>query len=898
MNHQKINRIVAGGVFGVSLLTYFITLAPTVVFWDVGEFIAASYMMQVPHPPGSPLFLLMTRIAMMFPFAADLAVRAHAFSALCSAFGIMFLYLVTIRVILDFRGVPQTLTDKLTLYGAGVIGSFSLAFGTTYWNNSIEAEVYGVSMLFLTIVMWLAMLWYERAESEGNEKYLILIAYLMGLSLGVHLLALLVIFPVAMIVYFRRYEITFNSFIAFLAISLGVFFLVYPGIVKYLPGLMDGEWGGTKNDFLRFLPWALIAAAFYGVYYTYRHKKRALHTGLVAIVLILIGYTTYTAVLIRSNTDVPMNENDPSNLERLTAYLNREQYGDIPVWPRRWSMEPHQQGMYTEYSSDMDYLLRYQLGHMFLRYIGWNYVGQVSDVQDSGIRWNGTFGIPLLMGLLGAWYIFKKDKKMGWVFLASFVILGPVLALYNNQQEPQPRERDYIYVGALFIFSLWVSIGVVAISDLIRDAVVSPKNRQLATTGVLGLLVIAIPFNMARMNWESHDRTGNYIAWDYSYNILQSCEEDAILFTNGDNDTFPLWYLQDVEGVRRDVRIVNLSLVNTSWYIKQLKEDPYYEEASAVPISLTDAQIDAIQPVAWDPKVVDLPVSAGVFQRYGVTDTAMINRGKISWNFRNTFRAGQTNAIRVQDRMVWDIIRTNQWQKPVYFAVTVAPDSKIGLDEYLWFRGLAWRLEPRRIPSQEAGLHADVLEENLFNEPDGFSKTPRLGYKFRSINDPGVYFDENVTRLMTNYRSSFIRLALYQMNVAGSTEKAERALDRMEEIIPRSRIPMSWDLSSDIASFYFKLGRKDEFEKMAAEIEPVCWDLINSGRGNINSYYNPYRVLLEIYTNRKMPAKKIEVLKKLGELYPNDTGIKNRISQAEAELRMQDGLPDTASRTK
>ncbi|MDH4070416.1 MAG: DUF2723 domain-containing protein, partial [Ignavibacteria bacterium] len=827
MTHQTINRVLAGTVFGVSLLTYLLTLAPTVVFWDVGEFIAASYMLQVPHPPGSPLFLLMTRIAMMFPVASDLAVRAHAFSALCSALGVMFLYLVTVRVILDFRGLPTSLADKVTLYGASLIGAFSLTFSTTYWFNSVEAEVYGVSMLFLTVIMWLAMRWYERADSPGNEKYLILIAYLMGLSLGVHLLALLVIFPVAMIVYFRKFEITGTSFLAFLAIALTGFGLVYPGIVKMLPGMLDGSFMGVTDENLKYIPLLLTAAALYGVYHFHKKKNRAIHTALVAIVLILIGYTTYTTVLIRSNTDVPMNENDPSDLSRLTSYLNREQYGDIDFWPRRWSMEAHQQRIYTDYSSEWDYLFRYQLGHMFVRYLGWNYIGQESDRQDAGIQWRGTFGIPLLMGLIGAWYIFKRDPKMGWVFLASFIILGPVLALYNNQQEPQPRERDYIYVGAFYIFSLWIAIGVVFLSDLVKKALQDGKQVQLGTGVITGLLFIAIPFNMGRMNWESHDRSGNYIAWDYSYNILQSCEQDAILFTNGDNDTFPLWYLQDVEGVRRDVRIVNLSLVNTPWYIRQLKLDPYYEEASPVRIGLTDSQIHNIQPIQWTSQTVEIPVPAEAYQRFGITDTAVTNRKKISWTFPHTFRVGQTTtAIRVQDRMVWEIIRSNQWEKPIYFAVTVAPDSKIGLDQFLWFRGLTWRLEVQRIPSQEAGIAPDILEANLFNEPEGHSKTPQYGYKFRSIADAKVYFDENVTRLMTNYRSGFIRLALYEMNVAGSEKNAERVLDRMEEVIPREKVPMSWDLSSDIASFYFQLGRVEEFESIATEIEPVLWDLI------------------------------------------------------------------------
>jgi hypothetical protein len=889
MTHNKLNRIIAGAVFFVSLMTYMMTIAPTVVFWDVGEFIAASYMLQVPHPPGSPLFLLLNRIAMMIPIGADLAMRAHAFSALCSAFGIMFLYLVIVRVIIDFRGTPNDLLERVTVYGSSVIGALSLAFGTTYWNNSIEAEVYGASMLFLTMIMWLAMRWYERSESEGNEKYLMLIAYLMGLSLGVHLLALLVIFPVSLIVYFRKYEVTFNSFIKFLLVSLGVFFLVYPGIVKFLPGMMDGEFRGTNSEVVSVIPWVLVAAACYGVYYAYRKKLKVLHVALVAVVLILLGYTTYIAVLIRSNTDVPMNENDPSNLARLTAYLNREQYGDIPFWPRRWSPEPHQRAIYTDYSSEWDYLIRYQLNHMFWRYLGWNYIGQESDRQDSGILLSQTFGLPLLIGLIGLYHIFTRDRKMGWVFLASFIILGPVLALYNNQQEPQPRERDYIYVGAFAVFSLWIGIGTVAVLDSIRNLLRSPSAARTGTIGVVALLLLAVPINMARTNWESHDRSGNYVAWDYSYNILQTCEKDAILFTNGDNDTFPLWYLQDVEGVRRDVRIVNLSLVNTPWYIKQMKAEPYYEEAEAVPISFTDAQIDQIYPAAWEPRTVDLPVPEEVFRQFGVGDTAQIRRGKISWTFRNTLQIQGTKAIRVQDRVVWDIINTNKWKKPVYFAVTVAPDSKIGLDNYLWFRGLAWRLEPRKIPSQEAGLDPVILEKNLFDNPEGFSKGPQPGYKFRSISDPDVYFDENVTRLMTNYRSSFIRFALYEMNVARNMDKAAGVLDRMEEVIPRTRVPMSWDLASDIAAFYARMGRTDKFEELARDVEPICWELIRSNTANVNSYYNPYRVLLDIYDVRKQPAKKIEVLTELQKKFPNDPGVKQRMDDARKELATQSG---------
>jgi hypothetical protein len=899
MTHKKLNRIIAIGIFCVTFAVYLLTLSPTVVFWDVGEFIAASKLMQVPHPPGSPLFLYLTRIAMMIPFAADQAVRAHAFSALCSALGIMFTYLVIIRVIMDFKGTPEKMLDRVTVYGAGVIGALSLAFNTTYWDNAIEAEVYGVSMLFLTAIMWLAMRWQERADNEGNEKYIILIAYLIGLSLGVHLLALLAIFPVFMIIYFRKYEFSLNTFIKAGLLSAGVFFVVYPGIVKYLPGMMDGDWNGTKSDVIAYLPWIIIALICYFVYDSYQKKRKMVHVALVSVVLIFLGYTTYTGVLIRSNANPPMNENDPSNLAKLTSYLGREQYGNSPlIMPRRWSQEPHQQGIYTKYSSDMDYMMRYQLNHMFFRYVGWNYIGQAGAEQDSGVDWKDTLAIPFLLGLFGLWYQIKKDWKMGVVFIATFIILGPVLALYQNQQEPQPRERDYFYVGALYVFSLWIALGVVGLIDYVRQWLKSGSSATYASYAAVGFFALAVPVNLARINWVDHDRSGNFVAWDYSYNILQTCERDAILFTNGDNDTFPLWYLQDVEGVRRDVRIVNLSLVNTSWYIQQMKNRPYYAEASAVPISYSNAEIERIQPRAWESREMDLPVSKEAIEKYGVSDTAVVRTGKITYTFKPTLNVGNVKAIRVQDIMVHDIITTNQWKRPIYFAVTVSPDSKIGLDDYLWFHGLAWRLEPRRLPDQDRSLDPNILEANLYNEPQGFSNAPQYGYKWRNIANPKVYFDENTSRLMINYRSAFIRLALYHANVTKDNAKALSALDRMEQLIPRSKIQMGWELSSDIASFYHRLGDDQKFNEIAAEIEPQCESVISSGQVNMGSYYNPYRVLLEIYEIKKEYNKSLDLLKNLSAMYPDDPGLKQRIAEVQVQAGQQMSKTDSTPKNQ
>lgn len=575
-----------------------------------------------------------------------------------------------------------------------------------------------------------------------------------------------------------------------------------------------------------------------------------------------------------------MNENDPRDLAHLTSYLGREQYGNAPLFmPRRYSQEPHQQGIYTNYSSDMDFLVRYQLDHMFFRYLFWNYIGAAGDTQDSGVSAAQTWAIPFLIGLIGLYYQLKKDWKMGLVFLTAFIILGPVLALYQNQQEPQPRERDYFYVGAFFVFAMWIAMGVVALIDGATRLLTAERGRTLLAGGVVAACFVAVPANLVRINYHEHDRSGNYVAWDYSYNMLQTCEKDAILFTNGDNDTFPLWYLQDVEGVRRDVRIVNLSLVNTPWYVQQMKNKPYYEEAKAVPISLSDTRIANVQPQLWEPRTIDLPVPPDVYAKYGVTDTAATNKGKISWAMRNTMQFGQTKAVRVQDILVLDIIRTNQWKRPIFFAVTCAPDSKIGLDDYLWFHGLAMRLEPRKVSREDIGINPGIIEQNLFHEPEGFSRTPQYGYKFRLVNDPKVYFDENITRLMLNLRTAYIRLAMYYANVDSNMQKAAEALDRMETIIPRSKIPMGWDLESNLAYFYFRIGRTEKFEELAADVEKEARKLLASGQFNLSTPDNPYRALIDIYDLRKDYQQELEILKDLQtRYYPNDQSLKQRIA--------------------
>ncbi len=907
MGHSKLNRIIAGSVFLTSLITYVKTLSDTVVFWDVGEFISAAYYLQVPHPPGSPLFLLVGKIFGMIPFASDLAVRLHFTSALASALTAMFLYLSISKLFILWKDAPETTFDKLAFYGSAAIGALSLTFSPTFWFNAVEAEVYGASMLFIGLITYLSLRWNERADKPGSDKYILLIAYLIGLSLGVHLLALLVFFPFAIIYYFKRYEFSVKGYLIFGAIAVAIFAVIYPGIVKMIPNFLDGEITigneANKNFIWTLIPIAVIIAAIYGIYYSYVHKRAVLNLACTSFVLIVLGYSTYTMVIIRSNARPPMNENNPDTMGRLVSYLNREQYGDAPIMKRRYSQEPQHQGIYTKYTSDGDFFMRYQMDHMLTRYFLWQYVGAAGDEQDAGVNWKILYGIPLFIGLFGMWYHFKKDRKMWWVFFNFFLLMSLVLALYFNMQEPQPRERDYFFVGAFFVFSIWIGIGVLGLIDMLKEALQNEQAQKIAVGGVLVLSFAFVPVNMFRVNYKSADRTGDYVAWDYSYNLLQSCEPDAILFTNGDNDTFPLWYLQDVEGVRQDIRIVNLSLVNTPWYINQLKNETPHG-AKKVPISASDDEIERMQPMQWEPRQMELPVPQSVINQYRAStdvnaaavfpDSGKGNGGVIKFMMQNTMTFGKVKALRVQDIVTFDIFMTNKWQRPIYFAVTSTPDSKLGLEKYFRMDGLAMKMIPFQNASDEGLIVDSILSANLYNVPKIPSKTFQRGYMFRGLSNPKVYYDENVTRLIMNYRNSFLRLALFHLNETKNFPKAIAALDSMEVKIPSNVIPMDYRIMSDVANFYHFAGAQDKYAAYSAKIEIVIQDMIKKGVTEPFSQYNPYYILFSLYQTRGEFDKAAEVLTQIKGAYSSLQGIDQWVESQKQQVMAQKALKGAA----
>ena len=987
MNLKLMNRIFAAVVFIIALITFWSTVQPSVSFWDAGEFTAAAFYLQVPHPPGAPFFLLLGNILGNLPIAENFGYKMNLISVFSSAFAVFFLYLIAVKLINNYkRRKPDSLSDALGTYIAAAIGALALAFSDTFWFNAVEAEVYALSTLFVAVIVYLILRWHERADEKDNEKYILMIAYLIGLSIGVHLMSVLTIVPIAMVIAFRKYVVDDdalkNSGYIFLVhagiililaliwwvgetsqtpptqeaykdfdskfkllvfglsvIIMGIFwkkifnrnsiymplligglalFITYPGVVKYLTAFMNSVAGGSLTSELLFLA-VLFGILAYGIYYAVKNNKPTLHLVVSSMLFVIIGFTTFAMVIIRANQDTPMNENSPKTFPELESYLNREQYGDFPTFKRRFTTEPHQTGVYTNYVSDLDFFYRYQMNHMMTRYWLWNFAGREGWKQNDGaniapfngignavgvlfgkVRFAGDvkyslFGIPFLIGLLGIYFHFKKDWKMASVFMIMFILLGYLTAFYQNQQQPQPRERDYFYVGAFFVYAIWIAIGVRGLLDIVQAKVKNATTQKAALTSVLAIAIIFIPVRMVQANYFTHDRSSNWVPWDYSYNILQSCASNAILFTNGDNDTFPLWYLQDVEGVRRDVKIVNLSLLNTGWYIKQLKNnDPY--KVGTVRLRLNDVQIDQLRPVQWNPTNVTvltpnpnkLSGFSEIIDRYEIKDTSTLSAGSISWTMSNTLTFGEIKAVRVQDLMVKEIVEANNWQRPIYFAVTCSDDSRIGLGDYLKMEGMAFRLVPeKRTPGVEF-VNAEVLSKQLIENP-GYSKDYKPGFKYRGLNRSDIFFDNNHRRMVQNYRNAFIRLTIHYLN-NNANDKAIAVLDIMNEKLPYKNLGIDNGLLYEISNLYLQANEKEKYKALALDVEKNALASLEKNPANVESYYNPYRLLLETYENLEEYNKAIGIWEKLKELFPDDPTIDAGIQKFKQLAAQRDSL--------
>ena len=760
---DRVQFYVATGVLLVSLLTYFKTVAPTVSFWDCGEYIATAFTLGVPHPPGAPFFLILARLFTMLPIGEDIAYRVNLLSVISSALTVMFTFLIIVKLIRQWRGKIVTFEDKLVTYTGGVIGALSFAWSDSFWFNAVEAEVYALSMLFTAAVVWLALHWLEHEEEGGASHYLLMIAYLMGLALGVHLLSLLTLPVVALIIYFKKFKTTLKSFLAVMTITGLVFIFIYLGIVKGLPGL--AHLFSFKGVF------AAIALLFIFTYYSIKNNKKIIALSLMSAVLVTIGYSTYTLIYVRANAAPTINENNPSTTQSLVSYLNRDQYGDAPIFDRkRW--KPRMAGKYTGVE---DYFWNYQIKRMYVRYFSWQFIGRgISEVDITKF-----YALPFLLGLFGAFYHYRKDPKQSFNILTLFFMTGLAIVLYLNQEDPQPRERDYSYVGSFMAYSIWIGIGATGLLELLLKKITDWRSNKYLPATMAALIFLTVPFNMMVKGYNEHDRSGNYVAWDYSYNILATTEPNAIIFTNGDNDTFPVWYLQEVEGIRKDVKVVNLSLLNTPWYIKQLRD---YEPK--INITLSDKQIEEMSLRSWPREGMKVSIPGEPDASGNVTN--------MEWHVKPTVKTERYAALRIQDMMILHILEKNKWKRPIYFAVTVSPDNKIGLERYLRMDGLAFKI----IASSPIAVNSDgttKTQEALYPELINTSKIEEnliKNYRYKNLNNPDVYLNPNVKKLLQNYRSAFLQLG-YKYMMEGKKENLSSLLNSMEEIMPESVIPVT-----------------------------------------------------------------------------------------------------------
>jgi hypothetical protein len=881
MNILVLRRAFGFLSFIVATVTYLLTVQESVPFWDCGEFTAAAAEQQVPHPPGAPLFLIVGKLFHLLPFG-DPGWRVNLLSAFASAVTVGLLYLVIVQVIENFRGKKyESFGDAIAVFGSAFVGATALTFSDTFWFNAVESEVYASSTLLVAIIVWLMMRWNEEADNPGHEKYLLLIAYIIGLSTGVHLFSILAIFSLALVVYFRKYDFKLTSFFVMGAITVLSFGLIYPGIVKVLPSMLGGNLFKTEardyvimdSLFPRILAIGTIIGAAFGTYHASKNNKPILNLACSSFLLIILGYSTYTQILLRSNANPPMNENTPNDLIKLSAYLGREQYGDAPSWPRRWQTDPMYTSRHMDYgpwfepprkavtrqdgmqysvpdfsamkknmSGEMSYLFKYQLNHMYLRYFYWNFMGRVGDLQDAPATMSSNknslefkefnylsgykdifpitfFALPLLLGLFGMVFHFKKQPRMALVYLTLFLLTGLLAAYAQNQQNPQPRERDYFYVGSFFVWCMWIGIGTYGIISTIlkRD-----ENFSTAIAGgAIALCFIAVPVNMGMGGWKMHDRSGNFLPFDYSYNVLQSLDKDAIVFTYGDNDTFPLWYMQDVAGVRRDVRVVNLSLGQTGWYMYELKNRAPWG-AKKIPLTFSDNSLladetsnEAIGPELSEAESITIPVSQEILKRF-TNDSTILANGVMQFNFNGDGnpRPGEKEDVPVfykgpQHKLVADIMKVVKFERPVYF--TQGADSYMGMDEYLRIEGLAQRVCPvKQGPDQRYEI--DIMDKSLLNPvADDIAHTgPHYGFKFRNLNNKEVYYDEVHRRFMDSYRMTFLNYASYQAEEKKDNAKCVKILDAMNRFISPEQFPITYVLEYQIGEVYARAGAKKQ----------------------------------------------------------------------------------------
>lgn len=933
---QRINNLTGWGVFLTALTVYILTLEPTLSLWDCGEFLTSAYKLEINHSPGAPLFMLIGRLFSLLSFGnpTKAAFFINMVSAVSSAATILFLYWTIVWLISKLEQKQGKSYLQTMKFGAAAVGALSFAFTDSFWFSAVEAEVYALSSLFSAVVLWAATRWEREADKPDSARWILLISFLIGLSIGVHLLNLLVIPSVALIIYFRKYDYSLKGFIAAIVISgIGIITL----LKIFIPGILDL----SKNLELIFvnslgLPIhsgiiayliLLITLISGGLVYSHRKQLPKLNLALLCITFMLMGYTSYVATIVRASANVPVNQGNPDTTFSLLNYLNREQYGTRPImygenfgsiatnyqerntwikqndryiksrlnpeveydkstigfFPRMHSKDPEHVETYKNqsgfkgrkvfvlgedgtanetlvptFSENLSFFLKYQLGYMYFRYFMWNFVGRQNDIQGNGDAVNGNwlsgipfidqmvagpqknlpsaakankgrnsyYFLPFLLGLAGLIFHYRFDQRNFLVTGLLFFLMSFALVVYLNEVPNTPRERDYVYVGSFFVFCIWIAMGVLAISSGLAKWF---KERKAAVISI-ALGVLCSPLLLLAQNYDDHDRSGRYSARDLARNYLESCEPNAILFTHADNDTYPLWYCQEVEGIRRDVRVVVMPYLSAEWYIAQVQRKIYHNDGLKMSVPLEKYQSGQLDYVYVVPRIEAeqrfTDVLEFVASDSSKTKLAAENGEQLSFIPVKKLRIenpGQEpihielekQAISKGDLAFWDIITSNKGKRPICFTAWVDAEEH-GLKNNLIFDGLVYRLTDKETPCTSILDSRNIDAESLYNKLMRQCNWDNLG-------NPNVYFDWHHRRMFASMqiRNAFYRLA-QKLTDEQQASKALEVLQKAETTISLKNWPVDYQ-SILLAALYAKNNQKElgkaKFQELAQSLQ-------------------------------------------------------------------------------
>lgn len=983
MKNFKITNTILGWItFIISLIVYILTLEPSVSLWDCGEFISASYRLQVVHPPGAPLFLMLGKLFTIFaePGTNEVAIAVNMLSATASAATVMLTFWITVHfgkklVGVGLNDLEVDLGKSISILGSGLVAALAVTFMDSFWFSAVEAEVYASSSAFMALAFWAILRWERVKEQATADRWLVFVAYTVGLGIGLHLLNLLVIPAIIYYYFFNKYPVTRKNIYKATAIGFGAIAILQWGIIPKTPkvaAMFDMLFVNSLNmpynsGVLFFMLLVGLATAF-ALYYTKQKNKPIANLVVLCFAFVMMGFSSYTMVVVRSLADPPIDMNDPDNAFDLESYINREQYGERPLLHgNHWNayviaindggtryragengyeeagtkIEPEFEKAYTTWfprmsdrseksrgyplwagmtdvyneinntrdqlsqrnlddkqraelneklqrlervkpsmADNITFMFKYQIGWMYMRYFMWNFVGRQNDLQNvdgnlqngnwlSGISVidnarlgpqsdvpkelaynkarNTYFFLPLILGLLGIFYQYKNQKLDFATVFIMFIFTGLLVVIYLNQPPNEPRERDYTNVGSYQTFCIWIGLSVLFLTDLFKRYV----NSKMAAVGATTIALFAAPILMAQQNWDDHDRSDRYLGVSFAKMYLESCKPNAILFTSGDNDTYPLWYAQNVEGIRTDVRIINLSLLPTEWYSDALRRKVFKSEPLPLDIPedklnkgkreyLSYVKNDAFsqedfyrlrdvlnfmtkddarymarnssgEQVNYYPvRKFSIPIDKMQVLEGGVVplqDSAYIV-DQINWDIG-------TSGLSKGDIVVLDFLDANArtgWTRPVYWTTTAGNSAYLNLTNFMRNNGLIYELLPIRANRAMRGMDdMDIIYNNLMNK-----------FEWGNMDKGTMFLDEKASFVPHNLRQYFVQAADYYSNV-GKHDSAMALIEKCYEAIPESILPMRLELKIASAEVYY---RAKEFDKGDAYMKAVAEDAL------------------------------------------------------------------------